>query len=78
MISVSSEGRRYLMTTAKRGGGKKVGKSGGVGRHSPPSRARAEQKRKSNARVNDDTSGQGMPKVGKGEVGGGKRGGGLH
>jgi hypothetical protein len=65
------------MTTAKKGGSKRDGKSG-VSHRSPPSGARAERKRKSKARGNDDASGHGMPKVGKGEVGGGKRGGGLH
>lgn len=62
------------MTTAKKGGGKKVGK----GRASPPSGARAERKRKSGGPSRDDASKQGVPKLGKNEVGGGKHGGRLH
>ena len=65
------------MTTTKRGEGKKGGKSG-VGRQSPPSGARVERKRKRSTRGKDDASGQGLPKVDKTEVGGGRRGGGLH
>jgi hypothetical protein len=65
------------MTTAKRGGTKKTGKSG-AGKQSPPSSARVERARKSTSRVSDDESQRNLPKLGKNEVGGGTRGGRLH
>jgi hypothetical protein len=66
------------MTTAKRGKAKETGKASGVKKSPPGSATRQERERKSGARKEKGSSGEQLPKIGKREVGGGKRGGQLH
>jgi hypothetical protein len=66
------------MTTAKRGQAKETGKASGVKKSPPGSATRRERERKSGAHKGKGSSGDAIPKIGKKEIGSGKRGGQLH
>lgn len=66
------------MTTAKRGKAKETGKASGVKKSPPGSATRQERERKSSSQKGQGTSGDALPKIGKKEIGSGRRGGQLH
>lgn len=66
------------MTTAKRGKARGTGKASGVKKSSPGSASALERERKSVSQKEKGSAGGALPKIGKGEIGRGKRGGQLH